>query len=212
MNAWVAVLWGLLGAAEPPAAPPAAPAVAVIVPFEPWHLEPLAPNRGVRVMTARGRAISQREGLASVGLAHRLEERAQRNQQLDSGLPRHVVQRVLVLGVAGALVGAGVLAMLGGLGVLGWYQVAPLVTERWLAWRELPRAAPILLILGGATTLLGVVGLLVGAAYAAWLMVFPPAPQARLVEALGASVLWDPAEAEEVVRLHNALAPAAPKT
>lgn len=199
------------GAPATPGSATPAPAKAAAPPLErpswaleKWAVEPPAKEGGrVRIMTPLGRPISLAEGLEDVGQLQRLKDRASAAERLESGLAAYWVERGVVFGVAGLLAAGGVVAGGIGLVLVVVSRFGGLPPQALRPFTELPRVGPAMVLVGTAMLLVGVVGLLVGAAFTALLVARPPPPSDRVSDAMGAAVLWDKAEAEEVTNRHN---------
>jgi hypothetical protein len=172
-----------------------------------WRVELTSPVLGVprraRVLTQYGHVLTLEDAFSDVGQQDRLLDRARQKQRLESGLDPAMVQRGVVLTVAALLGGTGVLGVLGGAGVLVLTAVLPAMPSGLEWFTELPRTGPILLAGGLVLLAAGVVAGAVGGALTAYQLARPPPPDAAILDALGAEVLWDVEEAKEVVKLHN---------
>ncbi|MBI5495438.1 MAG: hypothetical protein HY904_10475 [Deltaproteobacteria bacterium] len=200
----VTSLWAAVTARADGAAPVDPAAQARVAPRL-WRVEaPPEVTGRVRVLTAFGRPISLAEGYDDAGLSTRLVEHARRTQQQQGGVDRELLRRGVVLVVAAGMGAAGLTGVAAGgtLLVLGRISPQPPAVLRWFT--EVPRMGPPLALGGlallGAAVAAGVAGGILAGLY----VVRPPPPDPALVDALGAGTAWDPADADEVVRVHNA--------
>lgn len=162
------------------------------------------PHQEVRVVAADGTSLTVYAGLSAVGLEKRLVQRAAPKVAMMDRV-KGAAGRVAVVTVAVGVAGFGV-------GMAGAGTVLSLVG--WLAKDSLPADPPLLRNAVGEGLFLLLAGVAAGAAgcfavvvaaipLALQLAAGPPAAEPGAVAALGSSLAWDVAEAEEVVALHN---------
>lgn len=200
--------------APAPAMPPtteAAPAPGpVAAPGNPrhWRLSKVeVPGSGgarleVRVLRADETAVSLGEGLADVGDTKKLQDRAARLDDSQTGW-QAILGRVVVLGVGGSLTVAGLLAAGLGAGFWAWSS-GGLPDSLPAQVSSIVVSGPSILLTGLIAAAIGLFTVVTTAALWAWFMLRgPPPADPAVVQALGAALAWEEKEALDVVRRHN---------